>query len=170
MGRGQPRPQFSEKPRTCTIHCYAALGFRAASIPPDKLQLQNGARLPPDAKRVTPILTRGSPELSGGWGRGMQISYKWVPVVLKSRCTACGLCGSACPSACLGVVGGRGALVQPDACTSEGHCVSACQERAIRMRWMRLNGDRSIGQWRVHALRGYGSPIRMQPQPSGCGK
>ncbi|MBZ5620634.1 MAG: 4Fe-4S binding protein [Acidobacteriia bacterium] len=81
----------------------------------------------------------------------MQISYKRVPVVRKTRCTACGLCESVCPHACLGVLSGSGALVQPDACTSEGYCVSACQESAIHMRWMRLNGNRSIGQWRVRA-------------------
>ena len=127
-----------------------------------------GARLPPDAKGVKPILLGASPELPGGWGRGMRISYKRVPVVRKSRCTACGLCGSVCPNACLGVLGGSGALVQPDACTSEGYCVSACRESAIRMKWVHLNGNRSIGQWRVRSS----MPRQLQQSAastSGCG-
>ena len=121
-----------------------------------------GAGLPPDAKGVIPILPGASPELSGGWGRGMQILYKRVPVVRKTRCTACGLCRSVCPHACLDVLGGSGALVQPDACTSEGYCVNACQESAIQMKWVRLNGNRSIGQWRGRAL------MVRQPQQSSA--
>src|ERR1039458_3955503 len=107
-------------------------------------------------------------ELSGGWGRGMQISYKWVPVVRKTRCTACGLCRSVCPQACLDVRDGSGALVQADPCTSEGHCVSACRESAIQMRWVRMHGNRSIGQWRVRSamLR---RPQPREASPVGCG-
>jgi Pyruvate/2-oxoacid:ferredoxin oxidoreductase delta subunit len=119
------------------------------------------------AKGVIPILLGASPELSGGWGRGMQVSYKRVPVVRKTRCTACGLCGSACPHDCLGVLGGSGTLVQPDACTSEGQCVTSCRQSAIQMRWVRLNGNRSIGQWRVRdsMLR---QPQRSAAPTSGC--
>jgi ferredoxin len=79
----------------------------------------------------------------------MQGSYKWVPVVRKTRCAACGLCGSVCPHGCLDVLDGIGALVQADACTSEGYCAEVCPESAIEMRWVRRNGNRSIGQWRV---------------------
>ena len=119
-------------------------------------------RLPSDAKGVIPTLPGVFSGLSGGRRRGMQISYKRVPVVRKARCIACGLCEWVCPHACLGVLGGSGALVQPDACTSEGHCVSACQKEAIQMKWVRLNGNRSIAHWRVRAS------VLRQPQQSAA--
>ena len=81
----------------------------------------------------------------------MSAFYKRVPVVAKNRCTVCGVCAAACPHECLGVDGGHGALVQPDTCTSEGRCVSACPQGAIRMRWLCVDGDRSVGQWRARA-------------------
>ena len=81
----------------------------------------------------------------------MRTLYKWLPVVRKSRCVACGLCGSVCPHGCLDLLDGTGALVGANACTSEGHCIVACVENAIEMKWVRIRGDRSIGRWRVIA-------------------
>lgn len=78
----------------------------------------------------------------------MQIFYKKLPFVRKADCTGCGLCESVCHNDCFGVIGGTGLLVQPNACTSEAYCVTACPNSAIRMKWVRFNGTSSVGQWR----------------------
>jgi NAD-dependent dihydropyrimidine dehydrogenase PreA subunit len=74
---------------------------------------------------------------------------KWVPHIHPQRCKACGICGSVCSHGCLGVIDGTGMLVRPETCSSEGACVDVCPEHAIRMRWMAIDGDPSVGRWRV---------------------
>ena len=69
---------------------------------------------------------------------GMRAVYKEFPVVLKTRCVACGLCGAVCPHDCLAIEDGTGVLVRPEDCTGEGYCVSACVQGAIRMRRVRV--------------------------------
>src|ERR1017187_867972 len=79
---------------------------------------------------------------------GMRVSYKWVPSVRQDCCAGCGVCGAVCPHGCLAVVDGTGALVRPEACTSEASCVSACGQRAIYMAWATVDSDYSVGRWR----------------------
>lgn len=128
-------------------HPFASSVWLQGCLPTRRVLYRSWREVPPSWKRM---------------GKGMQVSYKRVPFVRKSNCTACGLCESVCPHACLDVLGGSGALVQPEACTSEGDCLSICPESAIQMRWVRLNSNRSIGQWRVRALK------TRQPQQSSA--
>jgi NAD-dependent dihydropyrimidine dehydrogenase PreA subunit len=81
--------------------------------------------------------------------RGDMSRRKWVPYIDVERCKACGICGEVCPHDCLGVIDGIAALVRPDLCRSEGTCVEVCPERAIRMRFMPVDGDSSVGRWHV---------------------
>jgi MinD superfamily P-loop ATPase len=78
---------------------------------------------------------------------------KWVPYIQAQRCKACGVCGPVCAHACLDVVEGVGVLARPEDCSSEGDCVDACPEGAIRMRWMPVEGHSSIGRWRTPRAR-----------------
>ena len=82
----------------------------------------------------------------------MRLFYKRVPFVRKARCVGCGLCGSVCAHGCLDILCNTGALVRPDKCTSEGACVAACPERALQMRWLKLNSNRLVGEWRVRSV------------------
>lgn len=82
----------------------------------------------------------------------MQVFYKRVPFVRKDRCVGCGLCGWFCPHDCLEVRCKTGVLVRPNECTSEGACVSACPEQALQMRWLKLDGNRLVGDWRVRSV------------------
>ena len=90
----------------------------------------------------------------------MRVSFKWVPSVHQDCCAGCGLCGAVCAHGCLAVVDGVGALVLPEACTSEASCVSACRLGAIRMVWAPLGADHSIGRWGSA-----GSPSRRAANP-----
>jgi NAD-dependent dihydropyrimidine dehydrogenase PreA subunit len=38
-------------------------------------------------------------------------------------------------------------LALPDTCGSEEHCISACPEDAIQMRWLPFSGNRNVGRW-----------------------
>jgi NAD-dependent dihydropyrimidine dehydrogenase PreA subunit len=171
-GSGRPPPcrpplskmlMFSQRPKTeSSLLCHGAMRLHLR-VSPCVAVCRCRMSLPycfPMRRVLYRFCREHLPSCRAVGGRGMQISYKRVPVVRKTRCTSCGLCGSVCPHACLDVLGGTGVLVQPDACTSEGFCVSACRESAIQMRWVRLDGDRSIGQWRVRAL------MLRQPQQS----
>ena len=42
---------------------------------------------------------------------------------------------------------GLAVLAFPDTCGSEEHCVSACLEDAIQMRWLPFSGNRDVGRW-----------------------
>jgi dihydroorotate dehydrogenase subfamily 1 len=54
--------------------------------------------------------------------------------VLKSKCTACGLCEQHCPYNAIHIVG-KAANVDPAKCYTCGLCVSVCPTRAIRYSW-----------------------------------
>lgn len=76
------------------------------------------------------------------------LDQKWVPIIDKDRCTGCGLCVEACGPKCLEVVDGISVLVRPNACGSEEHCISPCQDNAIYMAWVSMEGDKNRGKWR----------------------
>ena len=76
------------------------------------------------------------------------MAYKWMPVVLAERCTACGLCVDACGPKSLVMADGIAVLAFPESCGSEEHCISACRDDAIQMGWLPFSGDRDVGKWR----------------------
>ena len=90
---------------------------------------------------------------------------KWIPVILKDRCTACGDCIQVCGPACLRP--GRGAVVlsQPELCLGAGDCVAVCQDEAIQMTWVVVPGD-GAGRWRLVD----GERNVAVSAPSNCGK
>lgn len=73
---------------------------------------------------------------------------KWIPVVDADRCTGCGRCVDACSPKSLGLVDGIAVLAHPDTCGSEEHCIAPCQDDAIHMVWMPMEGELSVGRWR----------------------
>ncbi len=74
--------------------------------------------------------------------------YKWMPVVVASRCTGCGNCVEACGPKSLALVDDIAVLTLPDTCGSEEHCIPACLEDAIHMDWLPITGNKERGQWR----------------------
>jgi uncharacterized Fe-S center protein len=62
------------------------------------------------------------------------IFYKKLFVVRETDCAGCGLC-ELCPDGCLDVIGGAGALIQADACTSGAYGIAAWPNGAIKMKW-----------------------------------
>jgi len=84
----------------------------------------------------------------------MSPAEKWVPIIDEDRCTGCGLCVEACGPRCLEIVQGLALLARPDECGSEEHCIEPCQDDAIRMAWVRTEGDRSVGRWRMEPCSG----------------
>lgn len=75
------------------------------------------------------------------------MAYKWMPVVLRDRCTGCRLCLDACGPKSLTMEEGVAVLAFPESCGSEEHCISVC---AIHMAWVPHSGDRAAGKWQVH--------------------
>jgi MinD superfamily P-loop ATPase len=73
---------------------------------------------------------------------------KWLPTIDEELCTLCGVCVEACGPKCLDL-GDVAVLSLPHACGSEEHCIAPCPEKAIRMVWLPLEGDHSVGKWRV---------------------
>jgi thioredoxin reductase/ferredoxin len=56
------------------------------------------------------------------------------PVIDAASCIACGACVSACPEGdILGIIGGRGELVNPSHCIGHGACRAACPVDAITL-------------------------------------
>ena len=78
----------------------------------------------------------------------MSRSYKWMPVIDEDLCTGCGACVEACGPRCLDILDGVAVLSRPHTCGSEEHCIEPCPEACIRMAWVPLNGDRSVGKWK----------------------
>lgn len=76
------------------------------------------------------------------------MAEKWVPVIDPGRCTGCNRCVEACGPKSLELVDGIAVLAHPDTCGSEEHCIAPCQEGAIHMAWLPINGELSVGQWR----------------------
>ena len=56
------------------------------------------------------------------------------PVIDEATCIACGACVSACPEGdVLGIIGGRGQLINPSHCIGHGACKAACPVNAITL-------------------------------------
>lgn len=78
----------------------------------------------------------------------MELSYvKWIPLVLKSQCTGCGKCVQVCDTGSLAMRRGFAEVMRPDICCSDGHCAAVCPEDAMRMGWVEMDADRTVGKW-----------------------
>ena len=55
------------------------------------------------------------------------------PVVDLSVCMGSGACVRACPEKALGVIDGKGVLINPTHCIGHGACASACPVGAIKL-------------------------------------
>lgn len=76
------------------------------------------------------------------------MGLKWLPLIDETHCTGCGACVDVCSPHCLKVQSGIAVLVDPYICGSEEHCIAPCQEKAIRMDWVKTAGDKQVGRWR----------------------
>ena len=72
--------------------------------------------------------------------------YKWVPVI-TDYCVGCGKCVEACPHSCIKPIWDFATFVKPDACTSGGDCIPVCEDDAIHMAWVKMEGSIEVGQW-----------------------
>ncbi len=75
------------------------------------------------------------------------VARKWMPVILKENCTGCGLCVDACAPKSLVMMDRIAALVFPETCGSEEHCISVCRDEAIQMAWLPFLGEHRVGKW-----------------------
>ncbi len=70
----------------------------------------------------------------------------WVPGI-NDYCIGCGACVKACPHACLKPIWDFATLVNPEACTSGGDCIDVCEDDAIHMKWVPMEGEPQTGEW-----------------------
>lgn len=75
-----------------------------------------------------------------------QPSYKWAPVV-SDFCVGCGKCIEACPHDSLKSVWDFASLERPGTCTSAADCITVCEDDAIHMQWVAMEGDSGVGKW-----------------------
>lgn len=61
----------------------------------------------------------------------MSTQHQWIPQIDRTLCTGCGECITLCPTGALGDVGGKAAVVQPNACTYCAVCEDICPVDAI---------------------------------------
>ena len=54
-----------------------------------------------------------------------------LPILDRTRCTACGDCAPVCVPGALALVAGRLEFVKPDLCDYCGECEAVCDEDAI---------------------------------------
>lgn len=60
------------------------------------------------------------------------MAKKVLPVINKSKCTACGLCVDACPEEVLALINGELVLEKPEDCIYCAICEETCPENAVR--------------------------------------
>lgn len=63
----------------------------------------------------------------------MMANQDWLPQIDAAICTGCGECIKRCPTGALGQVGGKAALVRPEACTYCTWCEDVCPVGAIAL-------------------------------------
>lgn len=82
--------------------------------------------------------------------------YKWVPVIAADQCNGCQECVLACGPKCLETIDHVAVLTKPDICGSEEHCIAPCPIGAIRMEWVKMDGNvdwnLKMGKWRIEDI------------------
>ena len=63
----------------------------------------------------------------------MMSANNWLPQINPNRCTGCGQCVTACPTAALERVNDKAFLARPDACTYCTLCEVICPVEAISL-------------------------------------
>ncbi len=63
-----------------------------------------------------------------------------LPTLYPNRCTACGLCLSACPKGVLALEAGRPVLARPQACIYCGVCEMVCPAEAVELYYEIVRG------------------------------
>jgi ferredoxin len=76
---------------------------------------------------------------------------KWLPVIDPDLCTGCDACVDACGPKSLELVNKVAALMRPETCGSEEHCIGPCPTGAIQMTWLEHSGNLARGKWRPAA-------------------
>lgn len=61
------------------------------------------------------------------------MSERSLPTLYPERCTACGLCLTACPWGVFALRDGQPVVVQPLECTYCGACEEACPAEAVEL-------------------------------------
>lgn len=57
----------------------------------------------------------------------------WLPLIDRDACTACGDCVTLCPTGALGLVMVKAAVAAPEACSYCGVCEPVCPVGAIAL-------------------------------------
>jgi NAD-dependent dihydropyrimidine dehydrogenase PreA subunit len=57
-----------------------------------------------------------------------------LPLVDEANCTGCVACVDACTHLCFEMRGGVAVLTNPEACSNDRNCVTACPTDAIELR------------------------------------
>ncbi len=57
----------------------------------------------------------------------------WLPIIDQIKCTGCGACITACPTATLALSGSVAVVAKPQACTYCGICEMICPTEAISL-------------------------------------
>ncbi|MBI2831384.1 MAG: 4Fe-4S binding protein [Chloroflexi bacterium] len=55
-----------------------------------------------------------------------------IPEIDEEKCTGCGDCVTRCPTGAVELVGGKVAIVRPDACSYCAECEALCPSHAIQ--------------------------------------
>ena len=73
-------------------------------------------------------------------------SWKRLPVI-NDYCVGCGNCVDVCPEGTLRTVLDVAVVHRPDTCISCDACIPVCDDDAIHMKWVEMEGRRSVGDW-----------------------
>ncbi len=75
----------------------------------------------------------GTVKLSQSLNEGLTEPPSLHPVIDLGRCVRSGACANTCPEQALGIISGKGFLVNPTACIGHGACASTCPVGAITL-------------------------------------
>ncbi len=82
----------------------------------------------------------------GSGGTAIAKAYKRIPVI-NGYCVGCGDCVEACPEGSLRTIFDAANLYTPDTCISCDACIPVCEDDAIHMKWIEMEGRSEVGDW-----------------------